>query len=108
MSRRGGLGGTGRFPRIYGEGGSWGKQGFPHGSEPKASDGHAAWAGSGSRARRQDSFATSRTPARKRPGSSRSSSQSGPLSPSRKAAFAATSASRQLPAATVTSDHGDM
>jgi uncharacterized protein len=36
--RGGGLGGTGRFPRIYGEGGSWGKQGFPHGSEPKASD----------------------------------------------------------------------
>src|SRR5437870_503224 len=23
------------------EGGSWGKHGFPHGSEPKASDGHA-------------------------------------------------------------------
>ena len=34
----GGLGGTGRFPRFYGEGGSWGKQGFPHGSEPQASD----------------------------------------------------------------------
>src|SRR6476619_2721901 len=36
--RGGGLGGTGRFPRIYGEGGSCGKQGFPHGSVPQASD----------------------------------------------------------------------
>ena len=35
------FGGTGRFPRFYGEGGSWGKQGFPHGSEPEASDAHA-------------------------------------------------------------------
>ena len=36
-------GGTGRFPRSYiQEGGSWGKHGFPHGSEPKASDAHAA------------------------------------------------------------------
>ena len=26
------------------EGGSWGKHGFPHGSEPKASDAHAATA----------------------------------------------------------------
>src|SRR5205809_853541 len=41
MSGGGGLGGTGRFPRIYGEGGSWGKQGFPHGSEPNASDGQS-------------------------------------------------------------------
>jgi uncharacterized membrane protein YfcA len=40
MSGGGGLGGTRRFPRIYGEGGSWRKQGFPHGSEPKASDAH--------------------------------------------------------------------
>jgi hypothetical protein len=32
-------GGTGRFHRLYSnEGGSWGKHGFPHGSEPKASD----------------------------------------------------------------------
>ena len=35
-----GFGGTGRFPRVYGEGGPWGKQGFRHGSEPKARDGH--------------------------------------------------------------------
>src|SRR5438876_5955965 len=41
MSGGGGLGGTGRFPRFYGEGGSWGKQGFPHGSEPKVSDSHS-------------------------------------------------------------------
>jgi hypothetical protein len=34
-------GGTGRFHRLYiKEGGSWGKHGFPHGSEPKASDAH--------------------------------------------------------------------
>src|SRR2546423_10424531 len=31
-------GASGRFPRFYGEGGSWGKQGFPDGSEPQASD----------------------------------------------------------------------
>ena len=32
--------GTGRFPHRIKEGGSWGKHGFPHGSEPKASDSH--------------------------------------------------------------------
>src|SRR2546423_9459462 len=31
-------GASGRFPRFYGEGGSWGKQGFPDGGEPQASD----------------------------------------------------------------------
>jgi uncharacterized membrane protein YfcA len=41
MSGRGGLGATGTFPRFYGEGGSRVKQGFPRGSEPKASDAHA-------------------------------------------------------------------
>ncbi len=40
-------GGAGRFPRIDGEGGPWGKQGFRHGSEPKASDAHAAAASTG-------------------------------------------------------------
>jgi hypothetical protein len=42
MSGRGeGPGGTGRFPqqnRPLEEGGSWGKHGFPHGREPKATD----------------------------------------------------------------------
>ena len=47
MSGEGVDGGTGTFPRIYGEGGPWGKQGFPHGSEPKGSDGHAAAASTG-------------------------------------------------------------
>jgi uncharacterized membrane protein YfcA len=41
MSGRGGLGGTGTFPCFYGEGGSRVKQGFPRGSESKASDAHA-------------------------------------------------------------------
>src|SRR3970282_1731863 len=36
-----GWGGTGRFPHaLKEEGGTWGKHGFPHESEPKASDGH--------------------------------------------------------------------
>ena len=37
--------GTGGFPRLHRpmeEGGPWGKHGFPHGSELKASDDHAA------------------------------------------------------------------
>ena len=43
MSKGRGCGGTGRFPRIgEKEGGSWGKHGFPHGSEPKANDAHVA------------------------------------------------------------------
>ena len=34
-----GCGGTGRFHHAFKqEGGSWGKHGFPHGSEPKVSD----------------------------------------------------------------------
>jgi hypothetical protein len=32
--------GIGRFPHWFKEGGTWGKHGFPHGSEPKASDAH--------------------------------------------------------------------
>ena len=43
-----GGGGGGRIAGIpeatSEEGGSWGKHGFPHGSEPKASDGHAEYA----------------------------------------------------------------
>jgi hypothetical protein len=37
-----GCGGTGRFPHGHKEGGPRGKHGFPLGSEPKASDAHAA------------------------------------------------------------------
>src|SRR6266542_3379260 len=44
---------------------------------------------------------------RNRPASPRASSHAGPPSPSRKAALAATSARRQVPALTVTSSHGD-
>src|SRR5712691_10571199 len=38
-----GCGGTGRFPHTRQEEGglTWGKHGFPHGSEPQASDVHA-------------------------------------------------------------------
>ena len=43
MSFRG-CGGTWKFPHKAEEGGSWGKHGFPHGSEPKASDAHASTA----------------------------------------------------------------
>jgi hypothetical protein len=32
--------GTGRFPHCIKEGGTWGKHGFPHESEPNASDAH--------------------------------------------------------------------
>jgi len=35
-----GCGGTGRFLHRIKEGGSWGKHGFPHGSETEASDAH--------------------------------------------------------------------
>src|SRR5215207_8574433 len=35
-----GRGGTWKFPHKTEEGGTWGKHGFPHGSEPKASDAH--------------------------------------------------------------------
>jgi nitroreductase len=38
MSGGRGCGGTGRFPPPNEEGGSWRKHGFPHESEPKASD----------------------------------------------------------------------
>src|SRR5881396_3494372 len=43
MSAWRGCGGTGRFPHARQEEGglTWGKHGFPHGSEPKASDGHS-------------------------------------------------------------------
>src|SRR6266496_3080835 len=52
-------------------------------------------------------LATTVSPARKRPASPRSSNQDGPSSESRKAAFAATSAPTQDPAATVTSSQRD-
>jgi len=39
LSPRGDLSGAGA-EAIPKEGGSWGKHGFPHGSEPKASDAH--------------------------------------------------------------------
>jgi hypothetical protein len=38
-STRGDLSGAGAEAFLK-EGGSWGKHGFPHGNEPKASDGH--------------------------------------------------------------------
>jgi hypothetical protein len=41
MSSWKGCGGTRRFLHRVKEGGSWGKHGFPHGSEPKARDAHA-------------------------------------------------------------------
>src|SRR6266540_322551 len=40
LSARGDLSGAGA-EAILKEGGSWGKHGFPHGSEPDASDAHA-------------------------------------------------------------------
>ena len=40
LGARGDLSGAGA-EAIPKEGGSWGKHGFPHGSEPKASDAHA-------------------------------------------------------------------
>jgi hypothetical protein len=46
--------GTGRFPHWFEEGARGGNMGFPHGSEPKASDGHAA-------TRRPRNLAASRT-----------------------------------------------
>src|SRR5881409_261243 len=44
-----GRGGTGRFPHTRQEEGglTWGKHGFPHGSEPKASDAHRPTISSG-------------------------------------------------------------
>src|SRR5438105_5952790 len=56
---------------------------------------------------RQAWLATMVSPARKRPASPRSSNQDRPSSESRKAAFAATSAPTQDPAATVTSSQRD-
>src|SRR5918996_896824 len=47
-----GCGGTGRFLHCIDEGGPWGKHGVPHGSEPKASDGHTS---TSIRARRRSS-----------------------------------------------------
>src|SRR5262245_2997686 len=55
---------------------------------------------------RHASFITAASPARKRPGRPRPSSHAGPSQPSRKAAFAATSAATQVPAATVTWSQG--
>ena len=63
---------------------------------------HAAAAPIGTRAS-QALFVSTAAPARNRPGRLRSSSQPGPSSESRNAAFAATSASRHDDAATVTS-----
>src|SRR5262249_11209108 len=78
----------------------------PGAGEVPLEQAHAARAGSS--ASRQPLFATSMPAVRKQPGRPRSSSQAGPSSPSRNAALAATSASRQLPAATVTSCHGEV
>jgi len=41
LSARGDLSGA-SAEAIPKEGGSWGKHGFPHGSDPKASDGHVS------------------------------------------------------------------
>jgi hypothetical protein len=100
--------------RAAGEGetGQDGEGQEPERDEPAGSGGvplderHAA-AVTGVIASRQQAFATIPSSDTKRPGSRRSSSQSGPSSESRKAAFAATSASRQSEAATVTSRQRD-
>src|SRR5438132_10535570 len=106
MSGWRGCGGTGRFPHTdKKEGAAWGNHGFPHGSEPQASDGQAA---SLSTPEVQDWFSVTRPcVSTKRPGRPRRSSQDGPAAPSRNAAFAATSAARQDPAATDTTLHGE-
>src|SRR5213083_384407 len=60
-------GASGRFPRIYGEGGSWGKQGFPHGSEPKASDAHPRAAATAAATSSSSSSRSVRQSSRQRP-----------------------------------------
>src|SRR3954453_23281098 len=67
---------------------------------------HYAASFSGARADQLSLSVTAPVCETKRPARLRSSSQAGPAAPRRSAAFAATSAMRQLGAATVTSRHG--